>query len=95
MNIEKLEVDKEEMEFIIRGLNSTIKKLEVVKDEITPYSNPARAITEKTIKELSKEVEWNELILQEIDDSIEFEAGCNYSNDREDLDEDYTHNLVI
>lgn len=71
MNIEKLEFDREEINFIVENLNNACKKIEDISKD-----SPNAYIKEKLnayIKELNKEIEWNESIIQEIDDSINFE----------------------
>lgn len=73
MNIEKLECDKTDTEVVIQHLNETIDLMETIKSD---ESNPIVKLKLKTfITELNKEVEWNEVILQELSDSINFELN--------------------
>jgi hypothetical protein len=70
MNVEKLECDKTDTEIIIQELNNTSEYLEELQ------SNSCNSIVKlklrSFIKELDKEIEWNEQILQELEQSINF-----------------------
>jgi len=72
MNTEKLLYDKEETEFVIQTIDKAIKKQEEVKDKFP--IGIVRDEIEVCIRNLKKQKEWNIEILQEIEDSIEFEA---------------------
>jgi len=66
---EKLLFDKEETEQEIKELHKTADRLEVLRDETR---GTAQQQIDLTIQRLEKDIEWNEQILNEITDSIEF-----------------------
>ena len=71
--IELLEVDKADTEIIIQKLHTTTTELEKLRDKQNCSLN-----TEKLnsfIKEMEKEIEFNEDILKDFDDSIKFIEG--------------------
>lgn len=70
MNTEILQIKKEETQEEINKLHNLSQVLEEMRDK-----NPMGTIGEKLnffIQNLSKEIEWEEFILQEIDSSIDF-----------------------
>lgn len=69
-NTEKLEADLCDTELIIQELHKTSEKLEDMKED---EDNPIIKLKLRSfITELNKEIEWNEQILQELNDSIAF-----------------------
>ena len=70
MNKEKILLQKEEQEFIIQELHKTSECLEKFKDKLSIGN--AREKVESFIKDLDKELYWEEEYLQELDDSINF-----------------------
>lgn len=69
--IDKLEFDKTETEMVIQKLHNACNNLENLKDK-----NSDALIKDKLnffIKDLNREIEYNEQILQELNESIEFE----------------------
>lgn len=70
MSVENLQIQKEETEREIKELHIISNNLEEMRDKL-----PSGVAKEKTIhfiKEIEKELEWEEVILQEIDTSINF-----------------------
>ena len=70
-NIENLEVSKTDTEVVIQELNNLIYEQEKLRDNFSISQIPRIKIN-SFIKELNTEVEWNEQILQELNDSIDF-----------------------
>ena len=69
--IDKLECDKQDTEIVIQQLHNACKKFEDLENK---ESNAfIREKFKGIIKEINKDLEWNEQILQELNDSIEFE----------------------
>jgi len=69
--LDKLECDKEDTEIVIQKLNNACKKFEDLEDK---ESNAfIRDKLKGYIKDLNKDIEWNEQILQELKESIDFE----------------------
>jgi beta-glucosidase/6-phospho-beta-glucosidase/beta-galactosidase len=67
--LEKLEIAKEETELTIQGLHNTARELEKLRN-----TNPTGwEIIEQGLRNLNKEIEFNEDILDEIQGSILFE----------------------
>jgi len=80
MNIEILEIRKQDTEQEIKKLHSTaniLSELDIQDD-----------IKKEFIKRIEKEIEWNELILSELDTSINWKLNYNYSEEQEDYDRD-------
>ena len=81
MNIEELEIRKEDTEQEIKKLHSTaniLSNLDIQED-----------IKKEFIKRIEKEIEWNEIILSELDSSLSFKLnGYDYSSEQEDYDRD-------
>lgn len=72
--IENLEIQKEDAELVIQRLKTTALKFEdFIKDNA--LNEELKGIFKSSLNEINKEVEWNEIILQEIDDGINFELG--------------------
>ena len=71
MNIETLECDKKDTEVIIQKLHETTDYIEQLKSDET--NNIIKLKLRGFILELEKEIEWNEMILQELNESIDFE----------------------
>jgi len=86
MKIEELEIRKEDTEKEIKKLHSTaniLSELDIQED-----------IKKEFVKRIEKEIVWNELILSELDTSINWELNYNYSEEQEDYDRDlYFDNL--
>ena len=68
--MEKLETTKEEIELTIQNLHKTTDKIEEINKDNSDWL--VKLKTNAFIQELEKEIEWNEQILEEINDSIEF-----------------------
>jgi hypothetical protein len=69
-SIEKIEIDKEDTILVIQQLERFRTKLCEINDYIIGY--PARAKLNNFIKEVNTEISFNEQILEELNDSIEF-----------------------
>ena len=70
-NVEKLEIEKEDTEQVLKKLNSTASKFEKFSKD-NAVSEEVKIIFNKSLKEINNEIEWREMILQELDDSINF-----------------------
>lgn len=70
-NVEKLEIEKEDTEQVLKKLNSTALKFEEFSKD-NAVSEEVKIIFNKSLKEINNEIEWREMILQELDDSINF-----------------------
>ena len=70
--IEFLELSKEEEEKEIKDLNAFIEKLEIIKNQMPSFSI-INIKANAFIKELSKEIEYKDFLIQELTDSINFE----------------------
>ena len=70
MEIENLMCDKEDMETTIQQLHTTTDELEVINKKSVGV---VKERTSQFIKEMEKDIEWNEQILNEINSSIQFE----------------------
>ncbi|HUS48543.1 MAG TPA: hypothetical protein VMZ91_00115 [Candidatus Paceibacterota bacterium] len=68
--IEKLEVDIENLEITIQALHNTSKVIENLKED--SLDSVVKFKTSQFVKELNKEIEWNEQILDEVKGSISF-----------------------
>jgi hypothetical protein len=71
MNVEILETQKQDTELIIQGLHKTADILESARAEET--QGTIKDLINSFLKQTEKEIEWNEEILQEINESIGFE----------------------
>jgi hypothetical protein len=70
LNTEKLEADMCDTEVIIQDLHNISQRIEDMKDD---ESNPIIKLKLRSfITELGKEIEWNEQILQELEQSKDF-----------------------
>ena len=72
MNIDILEIQKEEQEQEIKNLNAFIDDLEKTKNQMPSFSL-IHIKANAFIKELEKELEYSDFILQELNQSINFE----------------------
>lgn len=83
MKIEHLQVRKEDMEKEIKELNSIADNLLLLE------FGTAESLKKDFVKRINQEVEWKELILSELDSSINFETyGYHYPSEVEDMNED-------
>ena len=71
MTINDLEISKTDTEVVIQELNNLVEEQERLRDS-SCYSNIPRLKVNSFIKELNNEIEWNEQILQELNESIDF-----------------------
>lgn len=70
LNTEKLEADMSDTEVIIQDLHKVSEKLEDMRED---EDNPIIKLKLRSfITELGKEIEWNEQILQELEQSKDF-----------------------
>ena len=69
MEFEKLLYDKEDLEVTIQDLHKVADELEEIKNKSFGLAHDK---TKQFLKEVEKEIEWNEQILDEIKEGIEF-----------------------
>ena len=74
MNTEILEVKKEEEKKEIENLNACCEKLEILREQM-PVNSLSFERLNAFIKELEKEIGYSEVIIQELNDSIDFEES--------------------
>jgi len=67
---EILEIDKQDIEVVIQQLHFTTDRLENIKNNSTDLLSQEKL--NSFIKEMNKEIEFNEDILNEINDGIKF-----------------------
>jgi len=67
--MENLQIQKEETENEIKQLHNIASEIEILKDKTIGLGNHKLDVF---IQEISKEIEWSEVVLQEIESSIEF-----------------------
>ena len=68
--MEKLQIDKQEVEMTIQELHKTADNLESLRDD--SKDEVVKLKTNQFIKEIEKEIDWNEQVLEDINSSLEF-----------------------
>jgi len=72
MNKEIMEVQKEDIEKEIKELNACALKIEELK-ELMPVNSLSNFKLSAFVNEIEKEIEYSDFILQELNESIDFE----------------------
>ena len=70
MTTEKLRADLEDIEVVIRNLNHTSNRIEELKDNTSDFLVIDNL--KQFLKKLESEIDWNEQIKDEIEQSIKF-----------------------
>lgn len=69
--LDRLETNKQDTELIIQELNTTACKIENMRDDEKNFDIKLKL--NAFVNEINKDIEWNEQILQELNESIDFE----------------------